>query len=125
LSSYLPRAKSKHLKSCTYAIKPAQQIIHTTTTVPCPLFHLRDIQQLLQLDDQLPLILTNIAPEELLERVDALTAHERVQRVVFLQVAAVHGLVRAFDLDGDGGLTLFAHGDLLVVALDGGAVGVR
>jgi hypothetical protein len=37
-------------------------------------------------------------------------------------VAAVHGLVVAFDLDGDRGLAALADGDLLVVALDGGAV---
>jgi len=38
-------------------------------------------------------------------------------------VAAVRGLVGAFDLDGDGGLASFADGDLFVVALDGLAVG--
>jgi hypothetical protein len=40
--------------------------------------HLRDIKQLLQLDNQLPLILTNITSEEFLERVDTLPADERV-----------------------------------------------
>lgn len=37
-------------------------------------------------------------------------------------MAAVRGLVGAFDLDGDGGLAAFADGDLFVVALDGLAV---
>ena len=60
-----------------------------------------DIKQLLQLHQQLPLILADIAPEELFQRVDTLAADGRVQRVVFLEVAAVHGLVGAFDLDGD------------------------
>jgi hypothetical protein len=34
-------------------------------------------------------------------------------------MAAVHRLIWAFDLDGDGGLTLLADGDLFVVSLDG------
>jgi hypothetical protein len=34
-------------------------------------------------------------------------------------MAAVHGLVGAFNLDGDGRLALFADLNLLVVALDG------
>jgi hypothetical protein len=83
---------------------------------------LRNIQQLLQLDNQLPLILANIAPKELLERVDALAAHKRVQRVVLLEMATVHGLIGSFDLNSDRGLALLADGDLLVVALDGSAV---
>ncbi len=33
-------------------------------------------------------------------------------------MSAVDRLVRTFDLDGDGGLAAFYHGDLLVVALD-------
>ena len=37
-------------------------------------------------------------------------------------MAAVHGLVGAFDLDGYGGLAFFADGDLFVVAFDGLAV---
>ena len=37
-------------------------------------------------------------------------------------MAAIEGLVRAFDLDGDGRGALFADLNLLVVALDGGAV---
>ena len=84
--------------------------------------HLRNIKHGLQILNQPPLIHANIAPEELLERVDTLPAERRVQRIAFLEVAAVHGLVGAFDFDGDGGLALFADCDLLVVALDGGAV---
>ncbi len=37
-------------------------------------------------------------------------------------MAAVHGLIGPFDLDGDGGLAFFADGDLFVVAFDGLAV---
>lgn len=40
-------------------------------------------------------------------------------------MAAIHGLVGSLNLDGDGGLAALADGDLLVVALDGGAVGGR
>jgi hypothetical protein len=84
---------------------------------------LHDIKELLELHNKLPLILTDIAPEELLERIDTLPANGRVEDIVFFQVATVHGLVVAFDLDGDGGLTLFADLHGLVVALDGCAVG--
>jgi len=106
---------------------------HYHAFTPCPKKHTHythlpppstsdDIEQLLQLHQQLPLVLTDIAPEELLERVNTLAADGRVQRVVFLEVAAVHGLIWAFDFDGDGGLALFADLDLLVVAFDAGAV---
>lgn len=84
--------------------------------------HLRNIKQLLHLDQQLPLLLTNIAAKELLERINTLSTNRTIQRVVLLQVATVHGLIGPFDLDRDGRLALFADLDLLVVALDGGAV---
>jgi hypothetical protein len=42
----------------------------------------------------------------------------RVQRVGFFKLAAVHGLVGAFNLDGNGGLAAFADLDGLVVALN-------
>ena len=106
---------------------------HYHAFTPCPKKHTHhthlpppstsnDIKQLLELHQQLPLVLANIAPEEFFQRVDTLPADGRVQRVVFLEVAAVHGLIWAFDLDGDRGLALFADLDLLVVALDAGAV---
>ncbi len=81
--------------------------------------HLRNIKQHLQLLHQLPLLRTNIRPIILLQRIDALPRNKRVQRVFFFQVAAVHGLVGAFDFHGDGGLAFFADGDLFVVAFDG------
>jgi hypothetical protein len=96
---------------------------HTLSTLPPTARHLHDIEKLLELHNQLPLILTDIAPEELLECVDTLSRDGRVKNIVFFQVATVHGLVVAFDLDGDGGLAAFADLHGLVVALDGCAVG--
>lgn len=83
-----------------------------------------DIEQALQLLDERPLLVADVGPVKLLERVDALPGDERVERVLFLPVAAVDGLVGAFDLDGDRGLAALHHGDLFVVALDGLAVRV-
>ncbi len=79
----------------------------------------RNIKQALQFLNKRPLIITHIRPVILLQRIDALPRYQRVQHIFLLQVAAVHGLVGAFDLDGDRGLALFADGDLFVVALDG------
>jgi hypothetical protein len=100
-----------------------KEFIHTYTRTlrPSPSHRLLNIKYLLQLHHKLPLILRNIIAEELLERIDTLTANRRVQSVFFLEMATVHGLVGAFDFDGDGGLALFADLDLFVVALDGGA----
>jgi hypothetical protein len=42
----------------------------------------------------------------------------RVKRVALFKLAAIHGLIGAFDLDGNGGLAAFADLDGLVVALD-------
>jgi hypothetical protein len=96
---------------------------HTLSTLPPTACHLHDIEKLLELHNQLPLILTDIAPEELFERVDTLPRNGRVEDIVFFQMATVHGLVVAFDLDGDGRLAAFADLHGLVVALDGCAVG--
>lgn len=84
-----------------------------------------DIKQALQLLDERPLVIADVGPVKLLQGVDALPGDERVERVLFLPVAAVDGLVGAFDLDGDGGLAAFHHGDLFVIALDGLAVVCR
>jgi hypothetical protein len=102
-----------------------KEFIHTYTPLfpHCSGKHLLNIKDLLQLHHELPLILRDIITEELLERIDTLTANRRVQGVFFLEVATVHGLVGAFDLDGDGWLALFADLDLFVVTLDGGASG--
>jgi hypothetical protein len=83
---------------------------------------LHNVEALLQLLDQLPFIHADVRPEVVLERVYALTRDKRVQRVLFFQVTAVERLVGPLDLDSDGRLTLFADGDLLVLALDRGAV---
>lgn len=80
--------------------------------------NLNNVEELLELHDKLPLVLRDVVSEKLFQRVDALPADGGVERVRLLEVAAIHGLVGAFDLDGDRGLALFAHLDLLVVALD-------
>jgi hypothetical protein len=117
---YLYHDQTCSARPCYYAIDTksytclnlAPIISHSSHT------NLRNIKHRLQLLDQLPLIHANIAPEELLERVDTLPAKRRVQSITFFQVATVHGLVGSFDFDGDGGLALFADGNLFVVALD-------
>jgi hypothetical protein len=95
----------------------------TLSTLPPTARHLHDIEKLLELHNQLPLILTDITPEELFERVDTLPRNGRVKDIVFFQMATVHGLVVAFDLDGDRRLAAFADLHGLVVALDRCAVG--
>lgn len=83
---------------------------------------LLNIEQPLQLlGDQSPLVTLNLVAVELLQTVDTGTADLAVQRVLLLELPTVHGLIGAFDLDGDGRLALLADGDLLVVALDGSA----
>jgi hypothetical protein len=118
-SILLASSKKKRLSSYTYIHNTHAQDISPPLAIP---LNLLDIKQLLQLDNKLPLILTNVVPEELLECVDTLTANCRVQRIVFFQVATIHGLVSTFDFDSNGRLALFAYLDLLVVALDRGAI---
>ena len=85
--------------------------------------HLYNVKHGLELDNQLPLVTRHLAAVKLLEAVDAGARNQTVELVRLLEVAAVRGLVTAhLDLDGDRGLGLFADGDLLVVALDRGAV---
>jgi hypothetical protein len=88
--------------------------------IPYPTIHIinLNIKHLLELDNQLPLLLRDVVAEELLEGIDTLAGNGRVQRVVFLEVAPVHGLVVAFDFDGNRRLAALADLDLLVVALD-------
>ena len=106
---------------------------YTTTTISPPPLHcfpnicipttsLLHIKKLLQLYNQLPLVLADITPKELLECIDTLSANSRVENIVFFQVASVHGLVAAFDLDGDGGLTPLADLHGFVVTLNGSTV---
>ena len=87
-----------------------------------PTTSLLDIEKLLQLYNQLPLVLANVAPEELLECIDTLPANSRIQNIVFFQVATVHGLIVTLDLDGDGGLTPLAYLHGFVVTLDRSAI---
>lgn len=79
---------------------------------------LHDIEVLLELHDQLPLILAHVIPEELLQGINTPSTDRRVERVLFFEMTAVERLVRTFDLDGNRRLTLFADWDLLVVAFD-------
>ena len=83
--------------------------LHYCPKLCTPTTSLLDIEKLLQLYNQLPLVLANVAPEELLECIDTLPANSRIQNIVFFQVATVHGLIVTLDLDGDGGLTPLAY----------------
>ena len=74
---------------------------HFSTTTTTDLASLWNIKLRLERLDQLPLVEADLVAEELLERVDALARDARVQDVRLLEVAAVHGLVGALDLDGD------------------------
>ena len=82
----------------------------------------RNVKQKLHLLDQGPLIVADIASVELLQSVDGTTRDQAVQRVPFLQLTSIHGLIWTFDLDGNGGLTFFADGYLLVITFDGRSV---
>lgn len=95
---------------------------HTTPHHTKKKKHSHDVEQALQLLHERPLLVADLGAVELLERVDALPRDHRVQRVLLLEVPAVHGLVGPFDLDGHRRLAALADGDLLVVALDGLAV---
>lgn len=82
-----------------------------------------DVEEGLELDDELPLVVGDVLAVVLLQAVDTGTGDLAIQGVLLLEVTAVGGLVTAhFNLDGDGGLTLFADGDLLVVSLNRGTV---
>lgn len=85
--------------------------------------HSSNIKDRLQLGDQFPLIHADVFTEELLQRVDALPRDVRVKCFLFFQMPAIHGLVRALDLDGDARLALLAHLNLLVVSLDRCSIG--
>lgn len=115
---YQPLHPSSPLSFTRFPISPP-------STSPLPSFpqRSRDIEQGLQLLDERPLIITNISAIVFLERIDRLPRDERIQRVLFFQLPAVHRLVRAFDLDGHGRLALFADGNLFVVSFDGLAAG--
>jgi hypothetical protein len=83
-----------------------------------------DVKQGFQLDDELPLVVGDFFAVKLLQAVDTGAGNLAVQRVLLLEVASVHGLAAAhLNLDGDRGLTLLAHGDLLVIALNGSPMG--
>lgn len=77
-----------------------------------------DIKLLLERYNQLPLILADLVSKELLECIDTLPANARIQNIALFEMAAVERLIRPFDFDSDGGLTLFTDRDLLVIALN-------
>lgn len=87
-----------------------------------PTTHSGNIKQHLQLLHQHPLLLADIAAIILFQGIDTLPTQQAVQRILLVQLSTVERLVGPFDLDGDRGLALFADGDLLVVAFDGGAM---
>lgn len=82
----------------------------------------RDVKDGLELLDKNPFILGDLVPVELLQRVDTLTGDFRHELILLFKVTAVHRLVVAFNLDGDGGLALLTHGNSLVIALNGSTV---
>jgi len=82
-----------------------------------------NIEHGLQLDDKLPLIITDLLAIELFKTVDAGARDGAVQHVVLLKLAAVRWLVAThLNLDGYGGLALLANLDLLMLTLDGSPV---
>lgn len=94
---------------------PSFQCYHELTYL-----NLVDVEQRLELDDELPLVVRNLLPVELLQRVDTSSGDQAVERILLLELAAVRGLVAAhLDLDGYRRLALLADRDLLVVSLDG------
>lgn len=74
------------------------------------------------LSNQSPLVLIHLITIELFQSVNARARDVRVQGVLLFELTAIHGLIGAFDLDGDGRLALLAQGDLLVVAFDARSV---
>lgn len=77
------------------------------------------------LRNQHPLVIRHVLSVEFLETVDGGTGDLTVEDVAFFELSAVGGLVAAhFDLDGHGGLSLFADVDLFVFTLDGCTVGL-
>lgn len=91
-------------------------------SLPTHLMHIK--QSLESLGNKSPLILINLIPVKLLQRINTPPRNLRVKHILLLELAAVHGLVATLDLDSDGGLPLLANGQLFMVALDTGAGGV-
>lgn len=85
--------------------------------------YLLNIKQPLQvLRNKTPLVFVYLISVELFQTIDARTRYLRVQRILLFQLTAVHWLIAAFDLDGNGRLALLADGQLLVVAFDARSV---
>ena len=74
------------------------------------------IKKRLQLFNKHPLIITDIRTIKFLQRVNALSRYERIQRVFLLQVAAIKWLIRSLDFDGHGRRTLLGIWDGFVLA---------
>jgi hypothetical protein len=81
-------------------------------------FYLHDIKTFLHFLDEQPLIFAYIIPKIRLECIDRRTRDIRIERIFFLEMATINGLIRAFDFDGDRGLTRFADGNLFVVTFN-------
>lgn len=60
---------------------------------------LTNIEDRFEFLDQVPLIIANVTAVELLQCVDASSADGTVQCVLLFQMAPVHWLIAAFDLD--------------------------
>ena len=103
-------------------VEPAFVFIHHMHSNASRKTRSRNIKEHLEFLYEQPLFVAYIRPVVLLERIDTLPRNERVQHVLLLELASVHRLVAAFDLDSNGGLTLLAERDLFVISFDGGAV---
>src|SRR3981081_1608963 len=102
------RTLSNFLLCGIFTIFP-QSLFSLSPSKPPNLAKSRDIKERLQLLDQQPLVITNVGPVELLQRVDARAADQRVERVLLLEVATVGRLMGAhLDLDGHGWLAFLA-----------------
>lgn len=78
----------------------------------------RDFEGRLQSLDETPLLHADLGSVELLQSIDTGTRDVGVQNVLLFELTTIHRLVGTLDLDGDGGLTLLADGDGLVVTLN-------
>jgi hypothetical protein len=72
------------------------------------------------LSNKIPLILGNLIPIKLLERINRSSTDMRIQHHFIFKLATIGRLIGTLNLDSYGGLSLFAQRDLLVLALDGG-----
>lgn len=79
---------------------------------------LSDIEHLLQVNNQLPVLFAHIISEMCLQRIDRLSRDKRVKCILLLQVTPVRRLVGTFDLNGHRRLTLLDDRNGFVIKLN-------